>query len=95
MRLSLFKLPRYRSFQYTPRYYDQDKEERTERNARIKEEVKYEQGLRDKGEYVSNLRGKFRRELDHADARRGAYSNIRLVVIIMALSALASYVFYF
>ena len=95
MRLGLFKLPKHRNFQFTPRYYDEDKEERDERNARIEAEVKAEQGLREKGEYVTNLRGKFRRELDHADAQRTSASNIRLILIIMVLCAIAYFLFYY
>jgi hypothetical protein len=52
MRITFFKIPKHRAFNYKPRYYDTDKEELSERIRKIEETSKQSND----GEYV------FRRE---------------------------------
>ncbi|HCM76082.1 MAG TPA: hypothetical protein DIS90_06855 [Cytophagales bacterium] len=57
--LSLFnKTPSHKSFNYTPRYYDPQKEEMQEREARIRRELKLEQE-KGAGDYRSRISGSF------------------------------------
>lgn len=63
--ISLFtKTPQYQRFNYTPRYYDPQKEEREEREQRIRREIERERGLQPTandhvGDYRSRIAGSF------------------------------------
>ena len=57
--LSVFtKTPTHQRFNYTPRYYDPQKEEMKEREARIRRELKLEQE-KGPGDYRSRISGSF------------------------------------
>lgn len=91
---SLFKTPRHRKFEYRPIYYNQQKEELQERIRKIEQEM----GVHQKAEGNSNyrpsiqrgqMRGHFR------DVKRlKRQSNVRLLIILLALFALAYYLVY-
>lgn len=54
----LFKLPNSRGFNFKPRFYDEEKEEREKRIERIRQKyVDVEKGKNEK--YISDIRGKF------------------------------------
>jgi Flp pilus assembly protein TadB len=79
--LSLFtKAPANQRFNYTPRYYDQKKEEMKEREDRIRKELEKEKGIvseQSPANYRSRMQGSF-----HAARRRsktGSESNVVLI----------------
>ncbi|RXQ94952.1 hypothetical protein EO244_07835 [Ancylomarina salipaludis] len=89
-----FKKPEHKRFNIQPRYWDPAKEEREERENRIKAEL----GITDEnGQYTPNIKGQLKRSLrhKHTDVRRSnKKSNIRLVVILAILLFIA-YVYLF
>ncbi len=89
-----FKKPEHKRFNIEPRYWDPAKEEREERENRIKSEL----GMTDdNGQYIPNIKGQLRRSLRHknADVRSSnKKSNIRLFIILIILLIIAyGYVF--
>lgn len=88
---SFFKQYRPRGFNYTPMYYDADKEEREERERRIKAEL----GIKDDSdkEYVPGItRGSMSGYFHQKKIKVRRYTLIRLVVIALVLFLIA-YVF--
>ncbi|WP_193323683.1 hypothetical protein [Marinifilum sp. N1E240] len=87
-----FKKPQHKRFNIQPRYWDPAKEEREDRERRIKSEL----GIKDEnGQYIPNIKGRMKSELRHkrvdaSGARKK--SNIRLIVIFILLSA-AAYIY--
>ena len=86
------KLPGHKRFEYTPRYWDPEKEEFEERVRLIKQEM---------GEDVprgSNRttikRGSFRQVKQQAKVRASRSSNIRLLVILISLLLIAYLIFF-
>ena len=89
-----FKKPEHKRFNIEPRYWDPAKEEREERENRIKAEL----GMTDdNGQYIPNIKGQMKRSLRHknADVRHSnKKSNIRLFIILVILLIIAfGYVF--
>ncbi len=94
-----FHLPGTKRFNITPRFYDPDKEEREERERRIKEELGiFDEKKEDDGKpFRPNIKGQFRKaQGGHSksteQARRA--SNTRLIILIMIL-ALIFYLFFY
>ena len=93
-----FHIPGTKKFNITPRFYDPDKEEREERERRIKEELGIVDERVDDGRpFRPNIKGQFRRAQEgfsksSEDARRA--SNKRLIILIMILS-LIFYLFFY
>ena len=95
-----FKLFKNKSFSYTPRYYDERKESLEKRIAGIKKEMGVQDDSSEAREiekaYSVDIKGKmrsrFRPGRRQAEQRK---SNIRLLVILMILAALAYYIIYF
>ncbi len=89
---SFFKKPEHKRFNIQPRYWDPAKEEREEREKRIRGEL----GLRDENEpYIPNIKGRMKTQLRHAHFNsNGARnkSNIRLLLIFVLL-AIAAYIY--
>jgi len=80
--LSLFtKAPQYQRFNYTPRYYDPKKEEREDREERIRREIQKERGEVSNdatvGHYRSRIAGSF-----HAARRRSKTTQEPSVVLL-------------
>jgi hypothetical protein len=91
---SFFNKPEHRKFNIQPRYWDPSKDEREDRDRRIRGEL----GLRDENEtYIPNIKGRMKTQLRHghfdSDGARNK-SNIRLLVIFVLL-AIAAYVYIF
>ncbi|MFT5749747.1 MAG: hypothetical protein ACI93S_001010 [Ancylomarina sp.] len=89
-----FKKPEHKRFNIEPRYWDPAKEERDERENRIKSEI----GMTDdNGQYMPNVKGQMKRSLRHkgTDVRQSnKKSNIRLFIILLILLLVAyGYVF--
>jgi cytochrome c-type biogenesis protein CcmH/NrfG len=60
--ISIFtKAPDHKKFRFTPRYYDQQAEERKEREERIRKELERERGIEssDTGNYRARIAGSF------------------------------------
>lgn len=92
MAISFIKLPRYKRFEYTPRYWDPEKEKREERIREIKREMGVEIPF-DSNRTTTIRRGSFRqRQKQKAKASRA--SNIRLMVILAALFLIAYLIFF-
>jgi len=93
-----FHLPSSKRFNINPRFYDPDKEERNERERRIKEDMGIFEEKKDNGKpYRPNIRGQFRTiqpgfSKTTEQARRK--SNTRLIVLILLLS-LVFYLFFY
>jgi len=93
-----FHLPSSKGFSITPRFYDPDKEEREERERRIKEGMGIFEEKKDSGKlYRPNVKGQFRTTQSGfskttEQARRK--SNTRLIVLILTLS-LIFYLFFY
>lgn len=88
---SLVKLPGHKVFDYKPRYYDEDKEER-ERLARRRQPSKNlsdEQRANIAKENIQNLYSNHHRKYQ---SQSNVQSNIRLVVIILALLVLTYFI---
>jgi hypothetical protein len=94
-----FHTPSTKKFHITPRYWDPDKDERDERERRIKEEL----GIVDEKKpdsdkpYRPNIKGQFRRAQEgysksSEKARRA--SNTRLIILILILT-LIFYLFFY
>ena len=93
-----FHTPAAKKFSITPRWWDPDKEEREDRERRIKEEL----GIKDETEknnkpYQQTIKGSFRQAREtlsrsSEDARRS--SNRRLIFLILIL-ALIFYLFFY
>lgn len=88
----LFKVKEANRFNYTPLYYDPDKEERDDRVRRIKAELGQEISFSKKSSAIT--RGSFRQYSAKDKRKSGRESNLRLLVIAVALMLLAYILFY-
>jgi len=96
MKFSFIKTPSNRKFNLQPIYYDEAKEERIERERRIRKEL----GLSpsdteaDKSTFKSRIKGQMRPKIKtsyDAGQQERRTSNLRLVVILIILMALFYY----
>ncbi|TAJ14074.1 hypothetical protein DMA11_06900 [Marinilabiliaceae bacterium JC017] len=96
MKFTFLKIARHRTFHHDPIYYDEAKEERKARERRIKEELGLLTEDEKKEGYADRIKGQMRRriapkyEVTRSIKRR---SNIRLIIILIALMILAYYLF--
>ncbi len=81
LRIRMFKLPKAKQYNYIPVYYNQEKEEKEQRQSK---ETSY--AYRIKGSFRSNKVLKSRSE--------SVKANIRLFLIMLGLAALALYFLY-
>jgi len=94
---SLFgRTPSHRRFEYRPRFYDPQKEEREERDRRIREELALEKEKVEEnnavGDYRSRIRGSFQRS--RRRAKPSSETNailIRLAVLLFIAIFLIAY----
>ena len=77
------KLPSHKRFEYTPRYWDPEKEERDARIRQIKAEMGVDVGPHPNKTTIK--RGSFRQAQKNARVRATRGSNIRLVIILGVL----------
>ena len=94
MKYTFTKLARHRTFQHTPIYYDEAKEERQERIRQAKEELGILSDEEKETGYKDRIRGGMRRRIKpHYEVSRSIKkrSNLRLVVILIALMILGFY----
>jgi hypothetical protein len=91
--ISLFRTPRPKQFKYTPIFWDPNKEALKLREQQIKQEM----GIADEDRpRVSLIRGQMRGYYERkVKGNRSAKSSLRLVVILVILSLIAYYLFYY
>jgi len=85
------KLPGHKQFNYSPRYWDPEKEEREDRIRQIKAEMGIE--LHSDPNRSTIKRGSFRQVRQKAKVKATRSSNLRLVVILAVLLMLAYLLF--
>ncbi len=85
------KLPTHKQFNYSPRYWDPEKEEREERIRQIKLEMGIE--VPSDPNRTTIKRGSFRQASRHTKVKATRSSNIRLVIILAVLLMLAYLLF--
>ena len=85
------KLPGHKRFEYTPRYWDPEKEEFEERVRQIKQEIGMDVP-RDPNR-TTIKRGSFRQIRQQTKLKASRSTNLRLVVILAALLILAYLIF--
>ena len=86
------KLPRHKQFNYSPRYWDPEKEEREERIRQIKLEMGI--NVPSDPNRTTIKRGSFRQAGQKAKVKASRSSNIRLLIILAVLFILAYLLFY-
>jgi hypothetical protein len=93
-----FHTPAAKKFHITPRYWDPDKDERDERERRIKEELGIVDEKKDAGRpYRPNVKGQFRRAQEgfsKSSEKARKASNTRLIILILILT-LIFYLFFY
>jgi len=87
-----FKVNEPKRFDYKPLYWDPAKEEREDRNRRIRAELGQEVTFSKSSSTIT--RGSFRQYSSKTNRKAGRDSNIRLIVIAAALFLLAYLLFY-
>ncbi|MEE4196582.1 MAG: hypothetical protein V2I54_02970 [Bacteroidales bacterium] len=94
MAIKFFHTPKNKKFNYTPRYYDEEKEELERRIRQIKREL----GVKDLDEsdkpYIPHIKGQMRGvfKRKHEEKKR---ANSRLIIILIILLALVYFLLYF
>ena len=94
-----FHIPEAKQFSFRPRFYDPDKEERADRERRIKEELGIAEGKVDDGKpFRANIKGQFR----NPDGWRAKSSsgfrksqNTRLIILVLILALVFYLLFYY
>ena len=86
------KLPGHKQFNYSPRYWDPEKEEREDRIRRIKQEMGID--LPSDPNRSTIRRGSFRQASKKTKVKATRSSNIRLLIILAVLFLLAYLLFY-
>ena len=86
------KLPTYKRFEYSPRYWDPEKEEREERIRQIKQEMGID--IPSDPNRTTIKRGSFRQVHRNTKIRASRSTNIRLVIILAVLLFLAYLIFF-
>jgi hypothetical protein len=86
------KLPGHKQFNYSPRYWDAEKEAREERIRQIKQEMGVE--VPSDPNRTTIKRGSFRQARQKIKVKATRTSNIRLLVILAILFFLAYLIFY-
>ena len=86
------KLPTYKRFEYSPRYWDPEKEERDERIRQIKQEMGID--IPSDPNRTTIKRGSFRQVHRNTKIRASRSTNIRLVIILAVLLFLAYLIFF-
>jgi hypothetical protein len=96
IRVSFFKIPQHRRFEYTPRIWDPAKEEREERLKQIRKELGIIDNTADGKPYVPNIKGSFRKEYEQNRSRKQFdLGKIRVYVTIGTILLLCIIFLYF
>ncbi|MFC2138091.1 hypothetical protein ACFLTE_07960 [Bacteroidota bacterium] len=90
MQIRFIKLPGHRVFNYSPRYYNEQKEKFDERIQKAKREL----GIKEEGEEFKPLiKGQMRSYFKN-NVKEKRQSNLRLAVILIVLILIAYWLFY-
>ncbi|MEN8155734.1 MAG: hypothetical protein ABFS10_02195 [Bacteroidota bacterium] len=87
------KLPGHKRFDYSPRYWDPEKEEREERIRQIKQEMGVDTSSSSTRTRTTIKRGSFRQTRQKTKVKASRDSNIRLVIILAVLLLIAYFLF--
>lgn len=88
---NFFRIQKNKTFNYTPRYYDERKEKLQERIRQIELEM----GMKKDGDYKPSIsKGSIRGQIKKNARRADKKSNIRLFIILIVLFALAYILFF-
>lgn len=92
LRLSFFKTPKHRVFNYQPLYYDERKEELEERIARAEAEAEGEKQAGKNPNYVPgrNIRQNFRRNVSSNRRRPGSPFFMRIIVLLSMIGIMVA-----
>ncbi len=94
-KIVFFKRPNIRVFNYTPRYWDPDKEKLDERKRAIAKEMGValpEDVANPDAPYRSNIKGQMKRVLESGKRKKSGFSGGRLfVLVLLALVVLGAY----
>ncbi|MDD4655705.1 MAG: hypothetical protein WCR61_08575 [Bacteroidales bacterium] len=103
LRLSFFKTPKHRVFNYQPLYYDERKEELEERIARAKEEAHSEKWtaenkkldtgkVKENPHYIpgKNIRQNFRKSMSENRRRPGSPFIMRIIVLLSMIGIMVA-----
>ncbi len=88
MKITFFKIPDHRRFNYSPRFFDAEKEKQKERKRRIQEEMGIAVEEETGSGYADRIRGGMRRKIKaHFEVTRKERkkSNLRLIIILIVL----------
>ena len=88
MRITFFKTGKPKGFNYIPRYYDEQKEEREDRQKRIEQEMGISQT---EGAYRSRLKQGVMSERLMSKRKINRGSTLRLLVLVVILTILTLY----
>jgi hypothetical protein len=97
LRFSFFKIPEHKRFEYIPRIWNPEKEERDERLRQIREELGIITNTSDGKPYVPNIKGSFRKEYEQNNkgkVKLGYSNKIRSFIIIGSILLLCIIFFY-
>ena len=97
LRISFFKTPKHRVFNYTPIYYDERKERMQERLDAIAKEKAEKEGIEWKNKrYVPgrNIRGKMRENMEK-NKRHSMSPSVSKIVGLVSLVVLFVLIYYF
>ncbi len=82
----MFKLPRHRTYNYAPRYYDADKEEREQRRKELKEQKGIESDINLKEKRIS-IKGNYisQKYADRKDDKIRKYVRILTIALLVII----------
>jgi len=86
---SFFKIPQHKTFSYTPRYYDERKENLQERIKKIEQEMGVNKGER----YKPKISKGSMRGYIYKNKKAKKQSNLRLIIILLTLLFLTYLIF--
>lgn len=90
---SFFKVPKYKSFNISPRYYDPVKEEQKKREERIRAELRQEQGEALPNQSEVNIRSFYQNRKSRSRVYGQHNSGLRVLIILAALVVLMYLIF--
>ncbi len=96
---TIIKLPNHKTFEFKPRYWNQEKEELEERIERAKREVGKASAINEDGKYVPLIKGQMRTYMSgnfqNTRKRETDKANARFLIILAILGFVAYYLFYY
>lgn len=94
MGIRFFHTPKNKKFNYSPRYYDEQKEELERRVRQIKRELGVEELSDTDKPYIPNIKGQMRGVFKRNTAERKR-SNLRLAIILVVLVTIVYFLLFY